>query len=238
MRRTMFARTTLLFIVLSALDFTLTWLLLRRGSAAEANPVAAWWLTHFGWLGLGAFKAATVVTFVVLVGVVARRRPALSRRMVAFACAAVAIVVVYSGGLAAARPSDAEPELELEPVLRRGEEYRAVLLEVSAGVAEQRLSLAAAAECLAATSKAADPAWLAVLHTEFPGLSDRHCLAATVAQFTVGGMYNTSEAAETIARFRQELKSLSGADVRLRGTMQMISGDPPPAPVPTGTIDS
>ena len=55
-------RKLLLFAALGVLDFALTWHLLRAGGGAvrEGNFVAAWWLSHFGWLGLAAFKAATM----------------------------------------------------------------------------------------------------------------------------------------------------------------------------------
>ena len=53
----------LLFIALSGADLFLTWRLLSsRGSAVyESNPVAAWFLGRFGWMGLTAFKAVAVL---------------------------------------------------------------------------------------------------------------------------------------------------------------------------------
>ena len=90
-----------LYVVLSAADFGLTWVLLKMNpSAVESNPVAAEWLARFGWGGLAVFKAATVLVFVGAVVVILRRRRAVvGAGVVTFGCAALLAVTVYSGGL-------------------------------------------------------------------------------------------------------------------------------------------
>src|SRR5919199_622006 len=45
-----------LFAVLSLADLGLTWQLLRDGGAYESNPVAGWWLAHYGWAGVVAYS--------------------------------------------------------------------------------------------------------------------------------------------------------------------------------------
>src|SRR5437763_7027857 len=90
-------RITHLFVFLSVSDYVLTWLLVRRhGGADEVNPLAAWWLSQLGWLGLAAFKAAAVLGVIALAAVISRRRQDLGRRVLAFACVTAAFVVLYS----------------------------------------------------------------------------------------------------------------------------------------------
>ena len=87
------------FACVSALDFLLTWALIREGAAVEANPLAGDILARFGWLGLGLFKAGAVAV-VLLLGVIIRsksRRAA--RRLLQVGCSIVVLVVAYSSCL-------------------------------------------------------------------------------------------------------------------------------------------
>ncbi len=212
------ARTAHLFLFLSVLDYALTWLLLRRDGADEANPLAAWWLDQHGWLGLAAFKIAAV-----LAAIIARRRRDLARRVLGFACATATVVVLNSAGMtlaAAVRigptPDDlAAQEQHLNAALDRGERYRSVLMAASEAVAANRLSLEEAADRLAQTAQGTDPEWLVKLRREFPGLDDRKCLAANVAQFTLGRLRYQADATEVTSRLRSEMLLLCGAEVPL-----------------------
>src|SRR5262245_36528876 len=97
----------LLFILLSLADLALTgWLLGRPGAEVyEANPVARWWLAHYGWPGFAGFKAAVVGLVIALSAVIARSRPRAAGRVLGLGCAGLAAVVLYSAALcpAAAR---------------------------------------------------------------------------------------------------------------------------------------
>jgi hypothetical protein len=87
-----------LFAVLSLADLFLTWRLVAAtgGQIYESNPIANWWLTRLGWLGLGMFKLFMTVTVAGLTVVISRFRPQVGGRVLGFACAAVAVVVAYS----------------------------------------------------------------------------------------------------------------------------------------------
>jgi hypothetical protein len=90
-----------LFALLSVADLTLTaWLLGHSdGVVYEANPIARWWLSEHGWLGLIGFKAAAVLLVVALAGLIARSRPRVAGRLLTLGCAALALVVLYSTAL-------------------------------------------------------------------------------------------------------------------------------------------
>ena len=88
----------LVFVVLSLADLYLTRHLVSAtdGQIYESNPIANWWLSNLGWLGLGAFKLLTMLTVAGLVVAISRSRPRAGRRVLSFACVAVAAVVAYS----------------------------------------------------------------------------------------------------------------------------------------------
>lgn len=119
-------RKLFLFASLSAADLCLTWWLLERsgGDVYEGNPVAQWCLAHYGWAGLAAFKAAVVALVGTLALVITRSRPRLAGRVLAFACATVGLVVLYSCCLAS--PAGAA-------FLSRMDEKRQALLEPGSG---------------------------------------------------------------------------------------------------------
>lgn len=62
----------------------------------EANPLANWWLSRHGWLGMASFKAAVVLAVVGLTAVLARSRPRMAGSV-------LGLVVLYS--LALCRPT-------------------------------------------------------------------------------------------------------------------------------------
>jgi hypothetical protein len=88
----------LLFVALNLADLFLTWRLVHgsHGAIVESNPVANWWLTALGWPGLSAYKLGIVVLVGTVIGVIRLKRPRAGSRVLAFACSAVLVVVLYS----------------------------------------------------------------------------------------------------------------------------------------------
>src|SRR5260370_17556700 len=90
-----------LLLLLNAADFALTrFLCAGETGVYEANPVAAWWLLNYGWLGLAGFKLATVLLVVGIATLLMRRRPRLGQGVLGLGCAAAAIAVLVGGYLA------------------------------------------------------------------------------------------------------------------------------------------
>jgi hypothetical protein len=180
-----------LFALLSGLDFLLTWYLLGRpdGAAYESNPLAAWLLARGGWPGLAAFKAATVLLVGGLGLLIYRHRPRAGHRVLAFGCAALAAVVLYSSYLcerarhpaAGLDPDEAAPLLarasHLRAALQRSVAYREVLAQVTEDLRGRRCTLAEAVARLAQTEQGRDPAFPRAMRKAYPGLSDAECLA-------------------------------------------------------------
>ncbi len=187
-------RKLVLFALLSATDFGLTWHLLRSGSGAvyEGNPVAAWWLGHYGWLGLAAFKAAMMTLAAGLGVLIFLRRPATGNRVLAFACAALGAVVLYSGYLCndlrrspAGVDADEAARMEesgqrLDEGLQRARAYRHVLSAASEDLRAGRCTLKEAVARLSVTEQAHDPAWMQRFELYYPGCVGDEALAVTL----------------------------------------------------------
>ncbi len=187
-------RKLLLFALLSLSDFGLTCYLLRAsgGAVYESNPVAAWCLGRFGWLGLATFKAATMALGAGLGVLVFLRRPRTGDRVLTFGCAALAAVVLYSGYLCDAvrrRPAGLDPaeaaRLEevtqsLDEAMQRGWSYREVLQGVLGDLRDRRCTLEQAVARLAATEQARDGRWLRHFQVYYPGRSQCECLALSL----------------------------------------------------------
>src|SRR4051794_32152626 len=86
----------LAFVALSLADLLLTLRLIDEtgGLVLESNPLAAWWLIHYGWAGMAGFKAALVLLITGLAGCVAWRRPRTGELLLVFACGAQSAVVL------------------------------------------------------------------------------------------------------------------------------------------------
>jgi hypothetical protein len=91
------------YVVLSCLDFVLTFALIRLsdGMAYEANPIAALCLDELGWGGLAAFKLALVTVFVGTVGYVMVKRKWIGAVLAVYGCSMMLGVVLYSQDLIA-----------------------------------------------------------------------------------------------------------------------------------------
>ncbi|MFL5245375.1 MAG: DUF5658 family protein [Gemmataceae bacterium] len=121
-----------LFVLLSMTDLYLTWRLLvdSRGKIYESNPVANWWLTSFGWSGLVCYKVFLVCFIVGIVLLISRFRPRSGGRFLAFACAVLTVVVLYSGSLAWAHAKGTGPFEEERNIEARRQELERQDLEI------------------------------------------------------------------------------------------------------------
>ena len=91
----LFPQRYLWFIVFSALDVLLTFVILQLGGR-EANPVADWVLQTLGIAGMTVFKFALVSLVIVLIEIVGRRDMPAGRRMTLYAIALTMTPVVIS----------------------------------------------------------------------------------------------------------------------------------------------
>ena len=192
------SRTFTLFLLLSAADLVLTWVLLRNdlGQCYESNPLAGWVLASFGWGGLVAFKAAAVVLVGGLALLISRSRPRAAGRVLTFACSAVALVLVYSASLLGflASPRNAEAKEyravqqeadTMEEQLGRLNERRRLVAGLCDDLLAQRRGLSEAAATLARSDPMRSSPWLRKLRERFPGYSEVECLAARLLEDVV-----------------------------------------------------
>jgi hypothetical protein len=89
------------FILVNVLDFFLTYMLFATAEAYEANPVADYFLRHWGIEGMLAFKLTIVAFVCILSQLVARSSLAKARFVLYAGIVVVGIVVLYSGWLLA-----------------------------------------------------------------------------------------------------------------------------------------
>ena len=93
---------TTLFLLVSLLDFFCTYTLLTTGPAGgrrfiESNPVAAWFLNHYGLVkGLLGFKLAMVIVVCTLSQLTSLERPRAGKAILMFGILLTAGVVGYS----------------------------------------------------------------------------------------------------------------------------------------------
>ena len=93
-----FAALLGIMFCLSLLDLFLSWKLIGPDGDQlfEINPIAAWWLTNYGWMGMALFKLGVTLFLGVAMTVIAWRRPRTGERVLVFAIGAQSTVVVYS----------------------------------------------------------------------------------------------------------------------------------------------
>ena len=90
---------TLLFVLVSALDVFMTYILLCQGEGGlfmESNPVARFFIAEWGPKGMVYFKFAMVAFVSVLAQIIARHKPRVARWLLLGATGVVSLVVVYS----------------------------------------------------------------------------------------------------------------------------------------------
>jgi hypothetical protein len=207
-------RKLLLFALLSVADFALTWLLLHRAGdrACEKNPVAFWWLDHFGWAGLAGFKLGIVGVVAILVLVVARHRPPTARKVLRFGCSVLLAVVLYSGCLlygveaAAGSPPDAElgqvqertRELDRQAAYWRKYHAQSTCLRRDLGAG--RRTLAEAVAILVQMEQVGDMPHLRRSKANDAGRSREAWLAARLMLDTLRSLRGDSQRREQVAR--------------------------------------
>ena len=90
---------SLLFVLVSALDVFMTYILLSQSGSVvfvESNPVARYFIAGWGPKGMIYFKFAMVAFVCVLAQIIARRKPRVARWLLLGATGVVSVVVVYS----------------------------------------------------------------------------------------------------------------------------------------------
>jgi hypothetical protein len=86
------------FVLVSALDIMLTWVILHAGGR-EANQLAATVLQQFGLEGLVIFKFALVILVIAICEVVGRKNLATGRRLASWAVALTCIPLLVAVAL-------------------------------------------------------------------------------------------------------------------------------------------
>jgi hypothetical protein len=189
----------------------MTWWLVQgsSGHIYESNPFANAWLARFGWLGLVVYKALAMGLVGGVAVFVAHYRPRVAGRLLVFACAMTAGVVVYSGYLSvSASPVHREEDQmaqqlsqALDEEMDKQQTYRATLTSLSKRLARQEFSLDEAVTQLASTEKANNPRWVGVLMRSYPGRNKRECLTIHL------GYYALNQAARQGPDQRDQLAS-------------------------------
>lgn len=95
-----FERETVIFVLLSAADLFMTHFLLQQDLGnhrfVESNPMARYFLDHWGSKGMIYFKFGMIGVICVLTQIIARWRPRTARWLLFFAIVAVTYVLIYS----------------------------------------------------------------------------------------------------------------------------------------------
>ena len=92
---------TTVFILVNVLDFAMTWWMLMHrelgmGDFYESNPVARYFLDHWGVKGLLMFKMAVVAFVCLIAQIVATKKEASARSLLVVGTIVVSAVVIYS----------------------------------------------------------------------------------------------------------------------------------------------
>lgn len=87
---------TVWFILVSALDVFMTYLLIRQPGFTEGNPIAGYFLNHWGVKGMVYFKFFMVAFVAVIAQIIARKRRDIACGVLLFATVVVVGVVIYS----------------------------------------------------------------------------------------------------------------------------------------------
>ena len=92
---------TTMFILVNVLDFAMTYYMLMHrelgnGNFYESNPIAQYFLNHWGVKGLLMFKMAVVAFVCVIAQIVATKKEASARFLLVIGTIVVSFVVVYS----------------------------------------------------------------------------------------------------------------------------------------------
>jgi hypothetical protein len=207
-----------IFSLLNLADLFLTVQLLRQsnGEVYESNPLANWWLTHHGWMGLVLFKLVVVLSAAALFVVIACYRPRAGRRAILLACGILAAVVLYSGLLLCSLHLNTDKSLaqdlreaqaatqRCQKLLQDIREYAALRDQLSKELLAGRYTLKEASARLALTPRGQDPFWLKLLHAEYRGYSDQECRAADLLTYTLSNLTDEVDREQVARRLEKE----------------------------------
>jgi hypothetical protein len=91
------------FVLASALDVALTFLVLHysnsgmtRTPIVESNPVAQWFIAHWGFRGMVGYKLIMTLIVVVIAEVVGRQKPLVAKMLLWGGTIVVGAVVIHS----------------------------------------------------------------------------------------------------------------------------------------------
>ena len=88
------------YIAMSILDIMMTWFLLAQQTVfVESNPLAAYFIDHWGPRGMVYFKMVMVAFVCLVVQIISRKRPIVARSILQAGTLIVGIVVIYSAML-------------------------------------------------------------------------------------------------------------------------------------------
>jgi hypothetical protein len=89
-------RETIVFVLTSALDIFMTWILLYTGRFRESNPLADYFIAHWGVKGMVYFKMGMTAFVCVLAQIIALKKPAYAEFVLKLGALVIAAVVIYS----------------------------------------------------------------------------------------------------------------------------------------------
>ena len=102
-RRMLFETEVSWFVLASALDVALTFLVLHysnngmtHGTFVESNPLARWFISHWGFRGMAGYKLLMTLIVVVIAEFVGRQKPTVARMLLWGGTIVVASVVIHS----------------------------------------------------------------------------------------------------------------------------------------------
>jgi hypothetical protein len=219
----------LVFLVLSVLDLFLTWHLVHGadGWVYESNPLASWWLERWGWLGLIFFKVSAVSVVSWIWYIVTPLRPRLANMVLSFACATLALVVLYSTSLASFVETGADDTgvgsmsvaaagERLDKRMAATRAYEMMQDQLARDLVAGRCSLKDAMALLLELERSHDPMWLGMLHRDFPDLTDRQSMAKVLVLAALDCVpADAPNAASVTGRLDKELQREFGVSSRL-----------------------
>jgi Domain of unknown function (DUF5658) len=196
MKRFNLQPTVILFVLLSVSDLVMTWWLLQESGrvTAESNPIADWWLSRYGWLGLAGFKMSLVLVVIGLTRIISRQRPRAAGHVLCFGCAILGLVLLYSAALGQTAPTPAELVAEIckereedncqaQQICVQSIAYVKLLDSVCHDVDAGKCTLVEAVERLMRSEQNQDPARQRVLLSVLPGRCVEECLAIQIVMF-------------------------------------------------------
>lgn len=89
-------RETTIFILVSMLDVFMTYILLRTGHFRESNPIADFFIRHWGSKGMIYFKLSMTAFVCVLAQIIALKKQQSAEFVLKAGTLIVAVVVIYS----------------------------------------------------------------------------------------------------------------------------------------------